>query len=143
MYDLTSTIITSNQYGLLANYAAIHQVEGENSSESLFEIQFATSNDTYGPIMTGTTNNIFQNNRKTFGYGFNNPTQNLVNEFESNDPRLEVTVIKNNDVVLGILNTIDLTENATATLTARWLLLRPLPRRVLSPSAKCVMPTSC
>jgi hypothetical protein len=42
VYDLTSTIITSNQYGLLANYAAIHQDIGKNSSESLFEIQVAT-----------------------------------------------------------------------------------------------------
>ncbi|QDA60677.1 RagB/SusD family nutrient uptake outer membrane protein [Hymenobacter jejuensis] len=80
VYDLTSPVITSGKYSLLPNYAQIHQTIGENSSESIFEIQFATSNDGYGPIMTGTTNNIFQNNRKIFGYGFNNPTQNLVNE---------------------------------------------------------------
>jgi hypothetical protein len=95
VYDITSTIIGSTQYSLLANYAAIHQDIGENSSESLFEIQFGSDNNGYGPISIGTTNNIFQNNRKTFGYGFNNPTQNLVNEFEANDPRKEVTIIKN------------------------------------------------
>ncbi|MEJ7661069.1 MAG: hypothetical protein WKG07_16355 [Hymenobacter sp.] len=58
----------------------------------------------YGPIKTGTTNNVFQNNRKTFGYGFNNPTQNLFDEFEPNDPRRLVTFIKDQDVALGILN---------------------------------------
>ncbi|RZK26052.1 MAG: RagB/SusD family nutrient uptake outer membrane protein, partial [Hymenobacter sp.] len=125
VYDLTNTIITSNQYNLLANYAAIHQTTGENSSESIFEIQFATSNDTYGPISVGTTNNIFQNNRKTFGYGFNNPTQSLVNEFEANDPRLEVTVIKNNDIVLGVRNIIDLTENATGYLSRKVAITAP------------------
>ncbi|TGE09554.1 RagB/SusD family nutrient uptake outer membrane protein [Hymenobacter fodinae] len=125
VYDLTSTIITSNQYSLLANYAAIHQDIGENSSESLFEIQFGTSNDTYGPISIGTTNNIFQNNRRTFGYGFNNPTQNLVNEFEPNDPRLEVTVIKNNDIVLGILNPVDITQNATGYFNRKAAILAP------------------
>lgn len=127
VYDLTSTIINSNQYSLLPNYAAIHQEAGENSSESVFEIQFATSNDTYGPISVGTTNNIFQNNRKTpgFGYGFNNPTQSLVNEFEPNDPRLEVTIIKNGDVVLGIRQTIDLTENATGYLSRKVAILPP------------------
>jgi ribosomal protein L30E len=125
VYDLTSTVITSNQYSLLANYAAIHQTPGENSSESIFEIQFSTSNDTYGPISVGTTNNIFQNNRKTFGYGFNNPTQNLVNEFEPNDPRLECTVIKDGDIVLGIKNTIDLTENATGYLNRKVAILAP------------------
>ena len=125
VYDLTSTIINSAQYSLLANYAAIHQNEGENSSESLFEIQFATSNDGYGPIMVGTTNNVFQNNRKTFGYGFNNPTQNLVNEFEANDPRLPITVIKDGDVVLGVLNRIDRSENDTGYLSRKVAILPP------------------
>jgi hypothetical protein len=125
VYDLTSTVIASNQYSLLANYAAIHQEIGENSSESIFEIQFGTSNDTYGPISIGTTNNIFQNNRKLFGYGFNNPTQNLVDEFEPNDPRLEATVIKDGDVVLGVLNTIDRTENETGYLNRKAAITRP------------------
>ncbi|OUJ70398.1 RagB/SusD family nutrient uptake outer membrane protein [Hymenobacter crusticola] len=125
VYDLTSTVISSNEYSLLANYAAIHQEIGENSSESLFEIQFATSNEGYGPIMTGTTNNVFQNNRKTFGYGFNNPTQNLVNEFEANDPRLPITIIKDGDVVLGVLNRIDLSENATGYLNRKVAILPP------------------
>jgi len=125
VYDLTSTIINSAQYSLLGNYAAIHQDIGENSSESVYEIQFGSDNNTYGPISLGTTSNIFQNNRKTFGYGFNNPTQNLVDEFEANDPRKEVTVIKNNDVVLGILNTVDLTQNATGYFNRKAAILAP------------------
>jgi hypothetical protein len=125
VYDLTSTIMASGQYSLLPNYATIHQEIGENSSESIFEIQFATSNEGYGPIMVGTTNNIFQNNRKTFGYGFNNPTQSLVNEFEPNDPRLEATIIKDGDVVLGIRQTIDRTENATGYLNRKAAILAP------------------
>ncbi|UOQ69190.1 RagB/SusD family nutrient uptake outer membrane protein [Hymenobacter volaticus] len=125
VYDLTSTIINSNQYSLLPNYAAIHQNEGENSSESLFEIQLATSNDSYGPISVGSTSNVFQNNRKTFGYGFNNPTQSLVNEFEPNDPRREVTVIKDGDIVLGILNKIDPSENETGYLNRKVAIIAP------------------
>ncbi|HEX8506808.1 MAG TPA: RagB/SusD family nutrient uptake outer membrane protein [Hymenobacter sp.] len=125
VYDLTSTVIDSNQYSLLANYAAIHQNEGENSSESIFEIQMATSNDSYGPISVGTTSNVFQNNRKTFGYGFNNPTQNLVDEFEPNDPRREVTIIKDGDVVLGILNKIDPSENDTGYLNRKVAIIQP------------------
>nr|WP_167855151.1 hypothetical protein [Hymenobacter wooponensis] len=84
-----------------------------------------SSNDTFGPISVGTTNNIFQNNRKTFGYGFNNPTQNLVDEFEPNDPRLEATVIKDGDVVLGVRNTIDRTENETGYLNRKAAIVRP------------------
>ena len=125
VYDLTSTVISSGKYSLLPNYAAIHQTDGENSSESIFELQFAVSNEGYGPIKTGTTNNVFQNNRKTFGYGFNNPTQNFVNEFEPNDPRLAVTVIKNQDIVLGVLNRVDLSENDTGYLSRKVAILPP------------------
>ena len=129
VYDLTSTIITSGQYGLYPNYAAIHQAEGENSSESLFEIQFATSPEGYGPIKTGTTNNVFQNNRKTFGYGFNNPTQSLYDEFEPSDPRRLVTFIKDQDIVLGVLNPIDRSENATGYLSRKVAILPPLQNK--------------
>jgi hypothetical protein len=125
VYDITSTIISSTQYSLYPNYAAIHQDIGENSSESLFEIQFGSDNNGYGPISIGTTNNIFQNNRKTFGYGFNNPTQNLVDEFEPNDPRKEVTIIKNNDYVLGILNPVDITQNATGYFNRKAAIIAP------------------
>jgi hypothetical protein len=125
VYDLTSTVITSNQYNLYANYAAIHQEIAENSSESLFEIQFTPSTEGYGPIKTGTTNNVFQNNRKTFGYGFNNPTQSLYNEFEANDPRRLVTFIQNNDIVLGILNLVDRSENDTGYLSRKVAIIAP------------------
>lgn len=125
VYDLTSTVISSGKYSLLPNYAAIHQTAGENSSESLFEIQFAVSNEGYGPIKTGTTNNVFQNNRKTFGYGFNNPTPSLVNEFEPNDPRLAVTIIKDKDIVLGVVNVVDKSENDTGYLSRKVAILPP------------------
>ncbi len=126
VYDVTKTIINSNQYSLIPNYAAIEEDEGENSAESIFELQFTASPDGYGPIKTGTATNVFQNNRKTFGYGFNNPTQNLVNEFEPNDPRLPATVIKNGDIVLGIANVIDLSENATGYLNRKAAIVKPI-----------------
>jgi len=125
VYDITSTVISSGQYSLTPDYAAIQENEGENNMESIFEIQFTTSLIANGPAKSGTTNNVFQNNRSTWGYGFNNPTQNLVNEFEPNDPRLPVTVIKDGDVVLGILNKIDLAGNATGYLNRKAAILRP------------------
>lgn len=125
VYDLTSTVISSSQYSLEPNYAAIHQEVAENGVESIFEIQFAVSPEGYGPIKTGTTNNVFQNNRKTFGYGFNNPTQGLYNEFESNDPRQLVTFIKDQDIVLGILNKVDLSENDTGFLSRKVAIIAP------------------
>ncbi|MDJ0363640.1 RagB/SusD family nutrient uptake outer membrane protein [Hymenobacter sp. H14-R3] len=125
VYDATSTVITSGQYGLEPNYAAIHQEIAENGTESIFEIQFAVSPEGYGPIKTGTTNNVFQNNRKTFGYGFNNPTKNLFNEFEPNDPRQLVTFIKDQDIALGVPNKIDLSENDTGYLSRKVAIIPP------------------
>ena len=112
-------------YSLAGNYATEQELEGENNSESVFELQFVTSNEGYGPIKSGTTSNVFQNNRSTWGYGFNNPTQNLVDEFEANDPRLPATVIRNNDIVLGIRNPIDLATNATGFLNRKAAILQP------------------
>jgi hypothetical protein len=83
LYDLTNVIISSDQYSLTPNYAVIQEIEGENNMESIFELQFATSLIANGPEKSGTTNNLIQNNRSTWGWGFNNPTQNLVNEFGS------------------------------------------------------------
>lgn len=139
VYDLTSTIISSSQYTLLPNYAMIHQAPGENSSESVFEIQFSTSNDGYGPISIGTTSNVFQNNRTAakdasgmtipgtgWGYGFNNPTASLVGEFEANDPRLLVTVYKNGDSVLGLPMVIDPGFNDTGYMDRKVAILQPV-----------------
>ncbi|HEX8327712.1 MAG TPA: RagB/SusD family nutrient uptake outer membrane protein [Hymenobacter sp.] len=129
VYDLTNTVTTSNQYTLLPNYAAIHQEIGENSSESVFEVQFANSNDSYGPISTGTTSNVFQGNREFagygFGYGFNNPTQSLYDEFEANDPRREVTIFKDGDVVLGVVNRIQPAFSATGYLNRKVAITAP------------------
>ena len=125
VYDQTNTVIASNQYGLTGNYATVQEFEGRNNTESIFELQFVTSNESYGPVKSGTTSNVFQNNRSTWGYGFNNPTQNLVSEFEANDPRLPVTVIRNNDIVLGIRNPIDLATNATGFLNRKAAILQP------------------
>jgi hypothetical protein len=101
VYDVTSTIIASGQYSLTANYAEIQEDEGENNVESIFEIQEAESTNSWGAIKIGTSSNIFQNNRSTWGWGFNNPTTSLVAEFENGDPRKAVTVYTKGDVVLG------------------------------------------
>jgi hypothetical protein len=107
VYDLTGKIITSGEYSLQANYAEIFEDEGENGPESIFEIQFLNSADGWGSIKTGSTVTIFQNNRSWWGWGFNNPTQALVDAFEPKDPRLPCTVYKNDDVVYGVKQAID------------------------------------
>lgn len=126
VYDKCGEVMNSGQYALLENYAQIFESEGENGTESIFEIQFKTSNEGWGSIKTGSTSAIFQNNRSWWGWGFNNPTQNLVDEFEPGDPRLPCTVYKNNDVVYGVLQTIDYpSQNQTGYLNRK--AAQPIP----------------
>ncbi len=127
VYDLTKAIMNSGQYGLMANFAQIFEDEGENGIESIFEIQFGVSTEGWGPIKIGTTNNIIQNCRCAWGWGFNNPTTNLVNAFEAKDPRLACTAYKDGDVVLGTKVKIDFPkENATGYLSRKAAVVKPL-----------------
>src|SRR3954453_16688364 len=114
VYDFTNKVIQSGEYGLMSNYAQIFREEGENSEESIFELQYAESSNEWGPGKVGTTNNVFQNNRLTWGWGFNNPTQSLANAFESNDPRKPNTMYTTGDVIAGIKQVIPYPE---ATIT--------------------------
>jgi hypothetical protein len=90
----TDQVIALNIYSLFSNFEKMYRVENENCSESIFEIQAA-----YFPNNTSASNSQYcqiQQARGGFpgnGWGYNVPTQDLVNEFESNDPRLNGTIL--------------------------------------------------
>jgi hypothetical protein len=80
-------------YQLVADYEKLFREVNENSSESIFEIQAAlvagnpgASNSQYSQVqgVRGSAGG---------GWGFNVPTQNLVDEFETGDPRKDATII--------------------------------------------------
>lgn len=80
-------------YQLFSNYEQLFRVANENSTESVFEIQAAlilgnpgASNSQYSQVqgVRGSTGG---------GWGFNIPTQSLVDEYEANDPRKDATII--------------------------------------------------
>lgn len=80
-------------YTLFPDYDMMFRVNNENCSESIFEIQSAlvlgnkaASNSQYSQVqgVRGVTGG---------GWGFNVPTQSLVDEFEAGDPRKEATII--------------------------------------------------
>ncbi|WP_138483855.1 RagB/SusD family nutrient uptake outer membrane protein [Dyadobacter bucti] len=126
VYDLTEAITQSGQYGLTANYAAIFDEISENNTESLFEIQAKESGQTWGPIKTGTTNNVIQNNRATWGWGFNNPTTDLADEFEANDPRKAMTIYGNGYILFGVRQTVNFPdENMTGYLNRKTAIVQP------------------
>jgi hypothetical protein len=84
-------VINSGEYALYPNYQKIFTREGENSSESLFEVQAAALETGGG----GSQFNEVQGVRGTpnLGWGFNRPSDDLVAAYEPSDPRREATVL--------------------------------------------------
>lgn len=81
-------------YSLYSDFEKMFREQGENCSESIFEIQCA-----YIPSIPGASNSQYcqiQQPRGGFpgnGWGFNTPTQDLADAFETNDPRKTGTIL--------------------------------------------------
>lgn len=84
-------VINSNQYALLPRFATNFTTEGENGTESIFEIQ-SSAFETGGG---GSQYNEVQGVRgePNLGWGFNRPSDDLVSSFETGDPRREATIL--------------------------------------------------
>ena len=102
VYEQTSSIIASGEYGLAPNYATIFEMEGENGVGSIFEVQAISIGQSGWAEGAGTIETVFQNPFGTFGYGFNNPTQDLFDEFNEGDPRREMTLYSEGDLAHGL-----------------------------------------
>lgn len=98
-YDMAQAVFTSNQYNLETNYATIWRLAGENGPESLFEFQARGSAIAHGIQQYSQT----QGARGTggWGWGFNTPTQNLLNAFnaEGDAIRRDATIIFRGEVL--------------------------------------------
>jgi hypothetical protein len=81
--------VLAGPYALAPDYASIFTLEGEHGPGSIFEIDYAN----IPARQEGTDATVYQTSRSSWGYGFNCPTQEFVDAFEANDPRLEATVI--------------------------------------------------
>ncbi len=122
VYDQTNAVIASNEYSLVSNYATIFEMEGENNSESIFELQMEVGSTGTAPGKTGTNSNQFQGNRMDWGWGFNNPTINLFEAFEEGDPRLSCSLYGesiNGGVVHGVAQEFDLSQQMTPYLNRK------------------------
>lgn len=117
----TDSVINSGVYSISGiNFAEMIEDEGENGLNSVFEVQNVSNNEGWGPIKAGTTNNIIQANRSDWGWGFNNPTQDLLDAFETGDPRAACTAYGEGDVVHGEVQTVPFPdENATGYLNRK------------------------
>ena len=85
--SLTDQIISSDRFGLLANFREVFAVSGENSKESLFEIQSSTLGNVNGSApyieyayVQGPRGNSPSNLQ---GWGFCTPSDNLIAFYQS------------------------------------------------------------
>jgi len=88
-------IINSNQYSLLSNYVNFFKESGENSSESILEVQMYENSN--GSVYYGNSHNQVQGVRGSgdwdLGWGFNVPTAALESSYEAGDPRKNATIL--------------------------------------------------
>ncbi len=91
-------VINSNEYALLPDYTKIFTAEGENSSESVFEVGATVSTERYDG---GSQYNEVQGVRgdPNLGWGFNRPSDSFIIEFEPGDPRREATILYEGEVL--------------------------------------------
>lgn len=95
-FQAAQAVITSGQYSLFPNYETLFTQAGENSSESVFEVEAAAvSGGNNGPGGLAAQYAEVQGVRGTpnLGWGFNTPSPELEDSYEPGDPRLEATIL--------------------------------------------------
>lgn len=90
---LTNQVMALGVYSLFPDFEKQFRIENENNQESVFEIQASVI-----PTISGASNSQYSQVQGVRGvswggWGFNVPTQELVNAFETNDPRRDATII--------------------------------------------------
>ena len=90
-------VINSNENALYPDYDKIFTLDGENSSETIFEVQCTATSTGDG----GSQYNEVQGVRgvPNLGWGFNRPSDSFIAEFEPGDPRRTATVLYEGDVL--------------------------------------------
>jgi starch-binding outer membrane protein, SusD/RagB family len=97
VFTLTEEVINSGQYDLLPNYGTIWRQAGDNSTESIFEIQTGKFNNANLKVDNYTAPQGPRSGGKggwdDLGWGFNNPSASLIAEYEAGDIRRDETII--------------------------------------------------
>ena len=93
--DAANVVMASGQYNLSTSFDKIFREEGENSKESVFEVQ-ATANASF-PTTNGVQYAQIQGIRGSgsfdMGWGWNSPSTYLEAAYETNDPRKARTIL--------------------------------------------------
>lgn len=91
--EKAEVVINSGQYALYNSYETLFKEQGDNCIETIFEVQFLRQ------ATVNYSNNYFESQGIRgsgdwdLGWGFNVPTQNLVDAYETGDPRKNSTIL--------------------------------------------------
>ena len=97
--DFVQQVKDLNIYDLMADYGSNWRVDEQYNAESVWEIIHTN-------LELGVGNNLNQwwtSKKIEDGYGFAEVTEGFVNEFEPDDPRLNVTVAQKNEDYYGVI----------------------------------------
>ena len=88
--DAAKRVIDSGDYALDPDFQHLWLQDGYLSPESIFQVlQGDVSGFVFGSFIP-----VYCSSRGSGAYGFDQPTQNLVDEFEEGDPRLLFTILE-------------------------------------------------
>ncbi|QNF35659.1 RagB/SusD family nutrient uptake outer membrane protein [Adhaeribacter swui] len=94
--DAAKKVIDSKAFALHPQYQEIFLQDGYKTKEAVFSIIMG---DNPAAFIYGSTIPVYTSPRGTTGgWGFDVPTQDLVNEFEEGDPRLLYSVLSQGDI---------------------------------------------
>lgn len=95
---LLQQVMNSGEYSLESKYNLSYNEEGENGSESIFEIQAHTPPNGSGTALSlysfyGTCQGVRGDGTWNLGWGWNTPTPTLLGAYETGDPRKDYTFL--------------------------------------------------
>jgi hypothetical protein len=91
--DAGEEVTTNSTYGMATGFNENFSIPTENNSEILFSMQYTDG------WTTDNTPQIYTTPRPWGGWDFREPIQDLIDEFEPNDPRLGYSVFQVGDMV--------------------------------------------
>jgi starch-binding outer membrane protein, SusD/RagB family len=96
VYDLTQSVINSNQYSLV-DYNLLWRQKGDNCAESIFEIETGSYNNSNLGVSNYTVSQGVRvgglGGWNDLGWGFCDPSPDLINAYEEGDLRKDATII--------------------------------------------------
>ena len=100
--QVLETVIQSGTYSLVTDYNTIFEAEGENSTESVFEVQYTDLEGAGFGCLQCSEGNIavgfsgvrnYEGPDFTSGFSFNVPVQEAYEAFDSDDPRRDIAIL--------------------------------------------------